>query len=172
MNNVIEAILKRRSVRAYQEKQITDEELDLIIKSGQYAPTAMGQQSFKLVAVQNKDLLGKIDKGCQKVRNMNSSPFYGAPTLIIAFAKTDSIAPTCDASTALENMMVAAASLGVSSCWIHAVTALFKTEEGKAIMKEMGVEEEYSAYGSCVLGYNAGKEVVAAPRQDTVIIIK
>lgn len=172
MNNIIENIVTRRSVRTYKEDQITDEELMLILKAGQYAPNAMGRQSFKLVAVQKKDLLARINNGCQKIINGKSSPLYGAPTIVIAFAKINSIAPANDASVALENVMLAAASLGVSSCWIHSAIPFFKTEEGKSLKEEMGVSDEYDVYGSCVLGYNDEKNPIPTPRQDTAVIIK
>lgn len=173
MNQTIDTILKRRSIRSYQQKQISDEELDSVLQAALYAPSAMNQQSGKFVAVQNKDIMQKLVELGKKAVNSEKSPFYGAPTVILVFAQKANIAPTCDASLALENMFLAAASLNLGSCWIHCVNSIFKTDEGKKLMLDMGISDEYMIVGSCILGYPKGKIPEALPRKkDLVIKIK
>lgn len=173
MNQTIDTILKRRSIRSYQQKQISDEELDSVLQAALYAPSAMNQQSGKFVAVQNKEIMQKLVELGKKAVNSDKSPFYGAPTVILVFAKKANIAPTCDASLALENMFLAAASLNLGSCWIHCVNSIFKTDEGKKLQLDMGISDEYMIVGSCILGYPEGKIPEALPRKkDLVIKIK
>lgn len=173
MNQTIDTILKRRSIRSYQQKQISDEELDSVLKAALYAPSAMNQQSGKFVAVQNKDIMQKLVELGKKVTNNEQSPFYGAPTVILVFAKKANIAPVCDASLALENMFLAATSLNLGSCWIHCVNSIFKTDQGKKLQLDMGISDEYMIVGSCILGYAEGKIPEALPRKkDLVIKIK
>jgi len=173
MNDVINTILNRRSVRSYQQKQITDEELQAILEAGKFAPSAMNQQLCRLVAVQNKEIMQKMSNACKAIMGREFDPFYHAPTIVLAFADESAIAPVQDASLAIENMMLAAASLGISSCWIHAVNTFFTQETGKEMKKELGVPENYMSVGSCVLGYNAGETPNTPPRkQETVTIIK
>ncbi|MDF2614212.1 MAG: nitroreductase [Clostridia bacterium] len=173
MNDTIKTILARRSVRSYLQKQITDEELQAVLEAGKFAPSAMNQQPCHFVAVQNKEVMEKISNGCKAAIGRDIDPFYHAPTIVIVFADQGAIAPVQDASLALENMMIAAASLGLSSCWIHSVNAFFTQDAGKEMKKEWGIPDDYMSVGSCILGYNAGEMPSAPPRkQETVTIIK
>ena len=108
----------------------------------------------------------------KKLRGMND-PYYSAPTVILVFAEKDAIAPLCDAALAMGNMMNAAYSLGIGTCWIHGEKEMFETEEGKSLMKKWGVGEEYIGVGSIALGY-ADCEHPKAPkrREDRVVYIK
>lgn len=169
MNETIDTILRRRSIRSYKSQQISDKELDLILQTAEYAPSAMNQQSWKFVAVQNKNIMDKIITLGKKALNSERNPFYDAPTVILVFAEKDNIAPVCDASLALENMFLAAASLGLGSCWIHCVNRVFNSEEGKELQKELGVSDDYMVVGSCILGYPESIPE-AKPRKKNLII--
>ena len=71
------------------------------------------------------------------------------------------------------NLMLAAHSLGLGSCWIHRAKETFKREEGKAILKELGIEGDYEGIGNCVIGYAKEPAKAAAPRKtDYVHYIK
>ena len=68
----------------------------------------------------------------------------------------------------MENMMLAAHSLGLGSCWIHRAKETFETEEGKEILKNLGIEGEYEGIANCILGYpDEVKE--ASPRKENYI---
>ncbi len=64
------------------------------------------------------------------------------------------------------NMMLAAHSLGLGSCWIHRAKEEFETEEGKQILKDLGVEGEYEGIGHCIVGYPAVDLPEASPRHE------
>ena len=113
MNEVVKNILERRSWRSYEDRQISDQELDTILQCGLWAPSAMNQQSWHFTVVQNKERIAELTKGCQKMMDTDRDPFYGAPTLVVVTAKADCIAPQQDGSLAIENMMLAASSLGI-----------------------------------------------------------
>ena len=85
-NAVIENMVNRRSIRKYKPEQIKDEELQAVIKAGEYAPTGMGMQSPKMVVVQNKETIKLLSKINAKIMGVDSDPFYGAPTVIVVFA--------------------------------------------------------------------------------------
>lgn len=169
MNDVLKTLLNRRSVRSYSPEQIKEEDLQAILEAGQFAPSAMNEQPWHFTVVQNKDVLQKITEATKKAMNRNTDPFYGAPTLILVFADKNAIAPVQDASLAIGNMLNAAASLGVSSCWIHAVNALFAGKEALAFTAELGIPEDTISVGSLVLGSNAGSEPVASSRKENTI---
>lgn len=186
MNQTLKDLLSRRSIRKYKPDQIKDEELQSILEAGQYAPSAMNQQSWHFTVIQNPDVLNKVkeatraallNSGIQRyeafAKAENFSPFHNAPTLIIVFGDEKAIAPQHDGALAIGNMLLAAHAVGVGSCWIHAVNMLFASEEGKALKAELGVPEGYVSVASAAFGYNAGEAPKAPPRKEgTVNIIK
>ena len=155
----------RRSCRAYKPELIEEEKLNAIIEAGTYAATGMGRQSPIIIAVIDQELRNKLSKMNAAVMGMDMDPFYGAPELLIVLA--DKAVPTYlyDGSLVMGNMMNAAADLGVASCWIHRAKEEFESEEGKAILKELGIEGDYEGIGHLILGYAAKPEVAPAPRK-------
>jgi len=67
------------------------------------------------------------------------------------------------------NLMLAAHELGIGSCWIHRAKEMFETEEGKAILRDLGVEGNYEGVGNCILGYADCPQPEARPRKDNYI---
>ena len=155
----------RRSCRAYKPELIEEEKLNAIIEAGTYAATGMGRQSPIIIAVTDQKLRNKLSKMNAAVMGMDMDPFYGAPELLIVLA--DKAVPTYlyDGSLVMGNMMNAAADLGVASCWIHRAKEEFESEEGKAILKELGIEGDYEGIGHLILGYAAKPEAAPAPRK-------
>ena len=187
MNETIQTILKRRSIRAYQTRQIGEEELHEILLAGQYAPTAMGQQPWHFTVLQNPDLLEKLQVQCKSLFLHSDNPdlravasreeyhiFHHAPTLLIVSGDLQAITPLQDCVLAMENMLLAAASLGIGSCWVHSVVMLCENAEGAVAFKSLGlgIPEGYAPYAAAVLGYSAVPLPEAAPRKaDTVSIV-
>ena len=171
MNEVIRNIKERRSVRAYRPEQIKKEELDIILEAGTYAPTGMGMQSPKIVAVQDPQLIAKLSKMNAEVMGTTSDPFYGAPTVLVVLA--DSSRSTCveDGSLVMGTLMLAAHSIGVSSCWIHRAREVFASAEGKELLRQWGIPENYIGVGHCILGYaQEGAVKAAKPRKEDYIL--
>ncbi|HWQ41715.1 MAG TPA: nitroreductase family protein [Desulfosporosinus sp.] len=121
MNETINTILSRRSIRAYKQEQIKDENLQLILNAGMFAPSAMNQQSWHFTAVQNKETLQKINQATKGVllksgnarfeeiaKSEKFNAFYNAPTLIVISGDEKAIAPQCDCVLAMENIFLAA----------------------------------------------------------------
>jgi nitroreductase len=167
-NAVIEALKTRRSVRAYKPEQITDEELKTVLEAGTWAPTAMGYQDPWIVAVQNPGLLKRISRMNAAVWGREIDPFYGAPTYVLVFAsdpeKWKNSVP--DGSLVLGNMMNAAHAIGLGSCWINREREMFATEEGKALMQELGLPEGLIGIGALALGYPAAPPRTPKPRKE------
>lgn len=170
-NQVIENILSRRSVRSYKDTQISDKALELILQSGEYAPSGMGKQSPVIVAVQKKETLEKLAKMNAEIMGSDSNPYYGAPTIIIVLADKNAKTYVQDGSCALENMMLAANSLGLSTCWINREYEMFNTDEGKGLLKEWGLSDDLVGVGALSLGYSNGEVKEAKPRKENYSII-
>ena len=171
MNEAYEAIMNRRSVRAYSEKRVSKEILDKIALAGCYAPSAMGRQPGKLVVIQNKELVDRLELLNARVMGDESKkPFYGAQDLILVLVDKSVPSYLYDGALIMGNLMNAASALGVSSCWIHRAKEVFDSAEGKAILAELGIEGEWEGIGHCILGYNAGDEPQPKPRKDGFIV--
>ncbi len=172
-NEVIKNIITRRSVKQYRPEQIKDEELKTVLEAGLYAPSGMGAQSPVMVAVQDKETMAQIIKMNAAVMGVDANPYYDAPTVILVFGPSDRSTYVEDASCVLENMMLAAHSIGLGSRWIHREKEMFGTEEGKALMKKWGVPENCIGVGALALGYPDGEAKEAAPRnEDRLIFVK
>ena len=165
-NEVLNAIKTRRSIRKYKAEQITDEQLDAILEAGTYAATGMGKQSPVIVVVQKPELIAKLSKMNAAVMGTTSDPFYGAPTVLIVLADPERGTYVEDGSLVMGNLMLAAHTEGIGSCWIHRAKEEFETEWGKELLKSLGIEEEYVGIGHCALGYVEGDEPKAAPRKE------
>ena len=96
---------------------------------------------------------------------MDIDPFYGAPDLLVVLANKDIPTYIYDGSLVMGNLMNAAADLGVASCWIHRAKEEFESEEGKAILKKLGIEGNYEGIGNLILGYAEKTAAAAAPRK-------
>ncbi len=170
MNETLQTLLNRRSIRKFKSEQITDEELNAVIEAGKYAASGGNQQSALFIAVQNKEVLQEITKLNADVIGKDIDPYYGAPTVILVLADKSKAAPIEDGSIAIGNMLNAAYSIGLGSCWIHRTKEMFESEKGKALLKQWGIEGDYIGIGSCILGYADGKQPVPAPRKEKFAI--
>lgn len=182
MNEMLDILMNRRSIRSYKPEQIKEEELDTILRAGIHAPSAMNQQSWHITVIQNRDMINRINETCrqlflnsgndafkQRAANPDFNLFYNAPTLVIISGDEKAIAPQVDCALAGENMLLAAASLGVGSCWIGVAEFLFGTEAGKKLKGELGIPEGYKPFYSLIFGYNAGDAPEAAARKENNI---
>lgn len=182
MNEVIENILNRRSVRVYSEDQIKQEDLDLILQAGLYAPSGCNTQPWHFTVVQNQEILNTLNIETKKEllngeneyfrdfgKNEKYSIFYNAPTVIIISGEKTAIVPETDCSAATENMMLAAESLGIGTCWIGLVTFLFKSEAGQEYIKMLEIPEGYEPYYAITLGYKKYPNPKPQPRRENTV---
>ncbi|MBN1278258.1 MAG: nitroreductase family protein [Chlorobiaceae bacterium] len=187
MNETISTILRRRSVRVYRPDPVGQIELAEMLEAGRYAPSAMNQQPWHFTAIRNPDLLRKLEENCKSAflesnvealreaaKQEEFRVFYHAPLLVIISGDPGALAAQYDCTLAMENMMLAAASLGIGSCWTHAVMMFHSTEKGKAVFRELGVlfPEGHQPYAAAVFGSPAEPYAEAPPKNaDCVTII-
>jgi nitroreductase len=169
-NETIQTIRSRRSCRAYKPEQITNEELEAVLGAGTYAASAMGKQSAKIVVVQDAATREKLSRMNAAIMGKDCDPMYGAPTILVVLADANAKCAVQDGSLVMGNLMLAAASLGLGSCWINRAKEEFESEEGKALLKKWGIEGEWIGVGHCILGYPAGDLQPAAPRKSDYIL--
>jgi nitroreductase len=187
-NAVLDNIYQRRSVRNFSDKEIPDEIIKEIIRAGTYAPTAINMQPWRFVVVKNRRLIAEYDERAKKdfialhkdtkipelsgyLRNMSKQEmhlFYGAPVLILVFLTSDNVVSEHDCALAAENMMLAARSLGIGSCWIGLAIGLGSDAE---FLKEVGVPEGFKLIAPLIFGYPA-KDNLKAPSRNADVILK
>ena len=165
MAETLTTLKTRRSCRAYKPELIEEETLNAILEAGTYAATGMGKQSPIILAVTDRALRDRLSKMNAAVMGVDMDPFYGAPEVVIVLANKEIPTYLYDGSLVMGNMMNAAADLGVASCWIHRAKEEFESEEGKAILKDLGIEGNYEGIGHLILGYAAKPENAPAPRK-------
>ena len=169
-NDILEAMKRRRSIRAYKPQQITEEELDAVLEAGTFAASGMNMQPVKLVAVRDEATRSLLSRLNAQVMGTDADPFYGAPTFVVVFADTARSTYVEDGALAIGNMMLAAHSIGLGSCWIHRAREVFSMPEGKELMKKWGIPENFAGIGHCALGYAAVPLPPAGPRKPGMII--
>lgn len=193
MRNVMEAILHRRAIRRYSEKQIEESVLQEILKAGLYAPSAGGRQGVIFVVCQDKE----VNERLGKIKRANSNPhmatktsyvskeqpsiaddpnlknaFYDAPTVITLFAPKDFLFAREDCAIAAENMMLAADALGVGSCYIGQGWPAFADPYGQEILKKWAIRPDYYAVLQLLLGYPREDDAhpAAKPRKNDRVL--
>ena len=170
MNEIIKTLTTRRSVRSYSSKPVEKELLDEILEAGMYAPSGKGLQSPLMVVVTDPERVYDLSMMNAAVLGTDTDPFYGAGTVVIVFADSTVRTYIEDGSLVMGNLMNAAHSLGVDSCWIHRAREVFETPEGKALMKKWGIDEKYKGIGNCILGYADKPVPEAKPRKGDYVI--
>ena len=166
MNEIIKAMLERRSIRKFKPEVPKKEDLEQIIEAGLYAANGMGRQAAIVVAVTNREIIEKLSKVNAEIWGKEGiDPFYGAPAILIVLAEKDWRNAAYDGSLVMGNLMLAAHSLGLGSIWINRAKQEFEMEEWKAWLKSIGVEGEWEGVGHCAVGYIDGDIPKAAPRK-------
>lgn len=173
MNETIKNIKTRRSIKKFKNEMLPAEIIDEIIEAGTYAPSGKNRQSAIIIAITNKELRNKLSKLNAKVLgNENIDPFYGAPVVLVVLADKNCPTYIYDGSLVMGNLLLAAHSLNIGSCWIHRAKEVFDTEEGKEILKSLGIKGEYEGIGNCVLGYADVDLPKPSPRKENYIYRK
>lgn len=169
-NEVLETIKLRRSVRSFNPDAIPQELLDAVIEAGTYAPTGRGRQSPKIIAVTTEKYRKEIARLNAEVMGKDIDPYYGAPVVLLVLADGEINTFVEDGSCVLENMMIAATSVGLGSVWIHREREIFDSEQGKRLLREWGLPEKLRGVGSIALGYSAVQPPKAAERKADYVL--
>lgn len=169
MNNNLDFIINRKSIKKYKDTMVSTNDLDKIIECGKYAPSGMNKQSAIILAVTNKEMRDNLSKLNAKIMgNENIDPFYNAPVVLVVLADKDVPTYIYDGSVVMENLLLAAHTLGLGACWIHRAKEMFETEEGKSILNSLGIEGNYEGIGNCIIGY-PDMDPVDKPRKDNYV---
>ena len=168
MNEVIQALKERRSIRKFKAELPPKEIIEQIIEAGLYAPSGMGRQSSMILAVTDKKLRDQLSDMNRRIlgREEGTDPFYGAPAVLVVLGNKNVPTYLYDGSLTMGNLLNAAHALGLGGIWIHRAKQTFETEEMKALLKELGIEGEWEGIGNCAIGYIDGEIPAPVPRKE------
>lgn len=154
MNEVIENIKKRRSIRAFNGKRIEKEKLEQLVVAAQYAPSAMNRQLCKFTVVQNpekiKQLYSVIADKLDRDADYN---FYGATVMILVSSEKNSPHNVEDCACALENIFLAATALDIGSVWINQLKGICDIPSVRKVLDSLNLPQDHAVYGMAALGY-------------------
>jgi len=191
-NEVLNCIRLRRSTRRFTEEQISPEQLDALLEAAIWAPTGSNSQSWLFTAIQKKDLLLRLNElvreGFQvyvpdddypakhSVKSLSEKEGYNfhfnSPTLIIASNKPNYMNAMADCSLALENIFIAAQSMGLGSCYINQLHWLRNDPGVREFLSELGVPREHVICNSAAIGYIAAESAAPARKDGTINIVR
>lgn len=169
MRDILEVIESRRSVKKYKNDMVRDEDIEKVIRAGMYAPTGRNQQSPIIIAITNKEVRDELSKTIASLRGVNIDPLYNAPVVLVVLADKSVNTHVYDGSCVMENMLLAAHSIGLGACWIHHAKEVFESRFGLSLLKSLGISGEYEGVGHCILGYADVVNSSKLPRKDNYV---
>lgn len=193
MNTIIENILNRRTTRTFTEEKVDVEILKEIVNTGLYAPSSKNKQLWHFTVIQNEEVLKnlnldtkeaikkyakdkvsdekELDVLISRANNDAFDTFYKAPVAIIVSMDTTDVTSPADCAVASENLMLAAESFGLGSCWIGFVKNLFKLDEakGKEYCEKFNIPENYMPSHAILIGHKKNPSGKASARRENTV---
>jgi len=169
MNETIHTLKDRISTKSYTDRQVPDELLDAVLEAGLYAASGLNNQKAVMVAVRDRQTRDALSRMNADILGSKADPFYNAPCVIVVLSDPERNTWVEDGSLVMGNLMNAAQSLGLGSCWVHRAREMFDSEEGKALLRKWGLPETLRGIGNCLLGY-PDKAPVRKPRAEGRIV--
>ena len=157
---VLNCIETRRSIRAFETKPLTKEQLTILAEAARSAPTARNMQTRRITVLQNKILMEKWRAAIQKELGRENYTFYAPDALIIASEKEDAIMPRENCACALENVFLAAHAMGIGSVWINQLNGVCDRPAIREVLRELNLPNDHHVWGMAAVGY------AAAPPRD------
>lgn len=156
MNDIIKAMMERRSTRKFKSDMPPKEQIDEIVNAGLYAANGRGKQSPIIITVTDKKTRDMLSEENRKIGGWQEGfdPFYNAPVVLIVLAPRNVPTYLYDGSLVIGNLMLAAHSEGLGSCWIHRAKEEFDSDFGKELLQSLHIEGDYEGIGHCIIGYS------------------
>lgn len=182
MNETLQTIRNRRSIRSFSEDQIELGDLEAILEAAKYAPSGGGAQPWFFSVVQRKALIEELSSASKEIAKTHAveqirarantkefNTFYGAPTVIVISGVEQHPWSAADCAAAAQNMLLAAESLGLGACWVNFGLFVFGSDKGEHFKKLLNVPEGYKPFYSVALGHRKGDAPKAAARKENTV---
>lgn len=191
-NEVLDAIRARRSTRSYLTRQIEQEQLEALLEAAVWAPSGGNNQSWLFTAIQNERMLLELNalvregfqhwtpdddyptkRGAKAASQRDDYNFYyHAPTVVIASNKPGYENAMADCALALENIFLAAQSIGLGSCYLNQLHWLRGDEGVRGYLYKLGIPREHTICSAAAIGYMGKASASPARKPNTTRIIR
>jgi nitroreductase len=171
VNPVLKAIAERRCVRNYESMPVSRDIINTIIDAANQAPSAMNSQPWRFVIVEDKEFHKKLTKAAipnsrkrlesfksvnperyqaimKRYDELEDPIYYSSPVIIFVIGSGQFADLSCP--LACQNIMLAAYSLGLGSCWVHFGSLI---TDNKEITKNLQLSDDEKIYGPIIIGY-------------------
>lgn len=167
MNEILKNIITRRSIRAFTNQPINQQDLEMILQAGVYAPSGNNRQSWQFTVLKHPAAIQRLAKAMGKELGNPNYNMYAPTTAILLSNDRENTNGLADCSCALENIFLMANALGIGSCWINQLKSICDQPEIRVLLNEYGVPENHIVWGVAALGY-AQSVPEAKPRLDVI----
>ena len=166
-NNFHELLLRRHSIRKYTGEDLSADDIKTILEAGLLAPTSKNARSWSFTVVDDTATLEQL----AKCKPMFATPIARCKVAIVVSGNPEkSDVWIEDTAIAAAYMQLQVEALGLGSCWINRAKEEFESDEGKALLRQWGIEGDWVGIGHCILGYPAADPKPAAPRKPDYIV--
>lgn len=169
MNEVLRCIRNRRSVRAFTNQKIEQADLERIVEAGCYAPSGMNRQTWHFTVVQDPEQTEMLARALRVVLKRDEGYcFYSPNAMILVSNERTSSWGAEDSACAMENMMLAAHSLGIGSVWINQFRGVCDEPLVREALGKLGLSENQVVFAAVALGYAAATPKDVPRKEGTV----
>ncbi|HKL48003.1 MAG TPA: nitroreductase family protein [Candidatus Izemoplasmatales bacterium] len=175
MNQTIQTILKRRSIRSYLDKPIPDTDVKTIVKAALYAPSAKNKQDWHFTVISKKDTIDKMSdmaiEGMKRLglhKDGHNHIFYHAPLVIVLSSKIAGFSGV-NVGCAVENMALAAQAMGYGSCIIGQTRYMYHKANKVDVDKLLKIPDGYEHDVAICFGYPDGDAPEPKVRKENIV---
>ncbi|MBS5333915.1 MAG: nitroreductase [Anaerovoracaceae bacterium] len=172
MNETLKTIFSRRSVRNFNDSPVKEEDLNLILKAAVYAPSGMNRQTWQFTAVTDRGKIQELALLIEKKLGREDYDFYKPAAIIISSNERDSRWGKEDNACAMENIFLAARSLGIGSVWTNQVRLVCDDEEVRQLIGSWGIPDSHVVYGTAAIGYTDSEPSLSDEKRGIIKIVK
>lgn len=171
MNETIKTILRRRSCRAFEDKAIAQRDLEQIMQAAVCAPSGRNGQKWQFVVLNDRKRIQTLAAAMGEALEREHYDMYSPQVLVIVSTPKDWPYGIEDNACALENIFLAATSLGIGSCWINQIRDIADDPKIRELLTGFGVPAEHTVYGMAALGYPKPGEIKSIERTGKIIYV-
>lgn len=171
-NEIVKNMLARRSVRNFSDKPIEKIYLEKILECARFAPSGHNMQTWRFTVIQSQDNISRLKEITRNVAKEKKTSFYGfmnPKVLIIVSNDRRNVCAVQDSACAIENIMLAANSYGIGSCWLNSWIAISDEEIIRNELRTYQIPDTHIVYGIVALGYSSGIVKTPAKKQDVIV---
>lgn len=165
---IIDNINTRRSIRKYTSQQVSRDQIDTIMKSAIFAPSALNKQPWEIRVIQNPNILKEINQrflnyaqgkefqgSAAKYKEEGFSIFHNAPTLIVIARDKNNKSSYLDCGIILQNILLSAHAIDLGTCPLGTLVPVLNSNENKDILELLNIPDDYEVAINVSLGHPA-----------------